>query len=623
MLSIGFQAPYILAAVVSKSDQDFKASISILKSAKFSWDTTTKLWKKHAVLYTSNLHDLLAIGTEVYFPKPIKDLIENYSNTLPSELEKYETIDQIDYSQLSDFKPIKGKAPYENFQDEDIKRALQQNRFLFNWTMGAGKSFATSIIYEFLKIYRSVDKFILFTSRIGTYNLKNELTKFCKHLDVSDIEVFNSTKSFGKNRKIFDSEDINNKKVLVMSYDSWKLIAKEYGDTERSKKVNIPLENFFKDQKNWLICFDECQYLSNPKSGRSKSIFKYLRRFKYRYLFSATPADKPEKLYSVCVLLDPKLAKLLTYGDWLAKYNDLGTYFSKYAINKKAWHWEELDQLNQDLTLYSSKRSYEVLDLPPYSTEEFEIEMSEKQRNIYKLFTTELVKKCLTENETVVDSTVALIRHAFALVTSFCENPNIIATSKSDMISDTIRKLCEKYNFNKDYAKLDVVDAILDDEVDEKGHRGIVWYIHPVTKDTIAERYKKYDPIIVSSELSEIERDALIKKFKSDDNHKILIASQNILATSVTLVECSFAVYLETSFSYESFYQSTGRIYRIGQENPVKIYHIWLKNSTDMFHKTAIETKGDLVSMLFTKNKPKFENLKQVQKLFLGELEDL
>lgn len=623
MISLGFQAPYIIAAIVSKSDQDFKSSVSILKSAKFQFNPGTKQWRKHAALYTENLYDLLRIGTEVYFPEPIKDLIVKYPETLPSELEKFEQISQIEYTALSNFRPIVGKAPFENFQDTDIRRALQQNRFLFNWTTGCGKSFATSIIYEYLRKNRNIEKMILFTSAIGTYNLRNELSKFCIHIKDEDVAVFNSAKSFKKTRAIFDDEEVQNKHVLVFSYDSWKLITKAYGDSEKGKKLNVPLTNFFKDQKDWLICFDECQYLSNPKSGRSKSILKYLKYFKYRYLFSATPADKPEKLYSVCTILDPKLVRLLNYGDWLSKYNDIGTFFSKYAINKKAWHWDEIDKLNEELTEYSVKRSYEVLDLPDHTVQHIEIDMSEKQRELYKMFTTSIIQTCLSnKKDSIKDTTVALIRYAFTLMTSFCENPNILGNSNSEIVSDVIKKLCNKYNYNKDYAKLDTIDAILDDEVSENENRGIIWYIHPATKDEVAKRYEKLNPIIISAELSETERDKLLKEFKTDAKHKIIIASQNILATSVTLTECSFAIYLETSFSYETYYQSAGRIYRIGQTQPVRIYHIWLKQSTDMYHKKAIEAKHDLVNMLFSKTKPKFTALSQIKDLFMGKLDD-
>lgn len=633
MISIGFQAPKIVASVMNCKDQsDFASQTSILKNQKFTWNPNTKYWEKSALLYNDNLEDILkCVAKDVYFPAPIKQLIKEFPSKLPSELIQDQEILNIDYSKLckinpktdSHFCPVKGKAPYENYQDEDIRRALRQNRFLFNWSMGCGKSFATAIIYEYLKVYKNVDKMILLTTRIGTYNLQSELSKFCLHVDRDDILVFNSPKSYKKySRRIFDNEEVCNKKILVFSYDSWKLMATAYGDKARGRTLNIPLDNFYGVGKDKLICLDECQQLSNPKSERSRSLFKYMKFFKYRYLFSATPADKNEKLYSVCMLLDPKLVRYMKYNEWINYYNDVGTWFSKYAINPKKWHQEDLDALNQDLAKYSAKRdAKDVLELPPARTETFTIDMSDKQKELYKLLTNDIVNNAIKKNPSLDGASVDVIHEAFSTVCSFCENPNILGTNTSQLVSDHIKEKCAKYNYSSDYAKLDVIDAILEDEIDEQEvpNRGILWYTHPKTKDVVVERYAKYKPIIIAAELSEEERDAALAEFKSNPEHKILIASQNILATSVTLIECTFAIYLETSFSFETYLQSTGRIYRIGQDKHVRFYHIWLNESTDMFHVNAIETKRSLVDTLFSAKEKLVLSLAQMRDLFSGK----
>lgn len=623
MISIGFNSPNITASILNaKKPGEFEASVSILKNQKFRWNAANKLWEKSAIFYSDNLYDTLRLVTDVYFPEPVKQEIKNYPSTLQSELIQNAEVEYIDYSKIikAPYKPIQGKHPFEDFQDEDIRKSLKQNRFLFNWTMGLGKSFATAVIYEYLRTYKNVPKMILLTSRIGTYNLQDELCKFCLHLDKEDILVFNSPKSFKKfGRKIFDVEEVNNKKVLIFSYDSWKLMVSSY--KEKSKSFSKKeLDNFFGVETDKLICLDECHYLSNPKSDRSKSIFKYLGYFKYRYLFSATPADKNEKLYSICLMLDPKLCMYLSYSDWINKYNDVGTWFSKYAINKNGWHEEELEELNQQLSKYSAKRNAEdVLNLPKCTFKTFNVDMSEKQRNLYKLITNDIVNNAMKKNPGMDDTSIDVIKEAFSTVMSFVENPNVLATSPSDTVSDSLKEKCAKYNFASDYIKLDVVDAILEDELDNN-QRGIIWYIHPKTKDVIIERYKKYDPVIISAEMSEEERNEKLKAFKEDEKHKILIASQNILSTSVTITEATFAIYLEVSFSYATYLQSTGRIYRIGQENPVRMYHIWINDSTDVFHQKAIEQKSDLVNSLFSAREKPILSLKQMKELFEGNI---
>lgn len=620
MISLGFKDGKIVANIVQETQDNFKTCCSLLKSQKFIWNPKESQWEKSAVMYSSELFDILSSVAKVYFPDIARDAIKNYNENMPSELILTNPIDKIDYNKYSEFNPIVGKAPYENFQDEDIRAALRQNRFLFNWEMGCGKSFATSIIYEYQKDHVNTQKMFLFTTKIGTYNLKKELAKFCKSLTVDDVEVFNSAKSFKKTgRKIFDIDEICNKKVLVFSYDSWKLIASSYGDKKAGRTLNVPIQNFFQGTEP-LLCLDECHQLSNPKSERSKAIFKYLKFFKYRYLFSATPADKNEKIYSFAMTLDPKLVFFLKYNEWLSKYNDMGTWFSRYAINKKGWHEEELAELNKKLTKYSAKRkAAEVLDLPEcIFVDPFMIEMSEKQRDLYREVVNDIVNNIIKKNPDMSASSVDIIKEAFGTVMSFVENPNVLGSGSNTNVSPDIKEKCLKYNFQNDYAKLDVVDAILEDEVDDKENRGIVWYTHPLTKDCLMERYKNYNPILVHAEMDEEERFAAIEEFKRNPEHRILVASEYILSTSVTLIECTFAVYLETAFSYETYIQSTGRIYRIGQKEKVRIYHCYFENTVDTFHINAIENKKNLVDVLFTKQKPLL-SLKQMRDLFQGK----
>ena len=144
--------------------------------------------------------------------------------------------------------------------------------------------------------------------------------------------------------------------------------------------------------------------------------------------------------------------------------------------------------------------------------------------------------------------------------------------------------------------------------------------IHSLLKllQALLERYKDYDPIVITADMEEEERFEKVEEFKKNDNHKILIASEYILSTSVTLIECTFAVYLETAFSYETYLQSTGRIYRIGQKQQVRIYHIYYENTVDTFHISAIQNKQDLVDSLFTKKKPLF-SLQQIKNIFQGQ----
>lgn len=618
-------------ADIPYGDQEqFNAHINAVKAAKFTYDGKEKVWSKPIVMVQDNLYDMLMLFVKkVWLSPEDRVYIKNYADTLPSELKKTEELKSINYKELVNFPPFKGKAPYENYQDEDIRRALSQNRFLFNWEMGLGKSFATAVVYKYLEKYANCGKMILFTSKVGTYNLNDEMAKFCKDLKPEDTLVLASDDDLKKlkdylprgqkkdYRKIFDLPEVDNKKIIVFNYDAWKLVAKAYGDSVNKHSVNIPIQNFFGNYEP-LVCFDECHKLGNPKSDRTKLIFRYLRYFNYRYLFSATPADKNEKIYSPAMILDPKLVYYLSYSQWVNKYNDVGTYFSKYAINKKKWHEEDLSELNYKLLDYSAKRlSVDCLNLPELKiVKPILLDLDPEQASIYKKAVNYLINKAIGDGKDGY-GLADVVRDCFLLIQTLLENPNVCGIdSSSEKLSPEIKEMCTKYDYANNFAKLQVTDSIIEDESEDE-KRGLIWYVHPKTLDCLKERYAKYNPICVSASCTDKERDALINEFKKNPEHKILIASINIMNTSVTVTEATYAVYLENTYSYENYFQSTGRIYRIGQRNPVKIYHMYYKNTANVYSQIALNNKKDLVNMLFSGEKVSM-SLTQIRDLFLG-----
>lgn len=609
--------------------------ILALKTAKFRFDKTSKAWWMPIQLMSEQVYGTLKLFVnDIFYTDYDRELVRNYRNTLPTELKLFPAIEKIDYDSIVNWPPIKGKAPYENFQDEDIRKALRLNHYLFCWEMGCGKSFATSVIYKYREANNNCGKMILFTSKIGTNNLDSEMAKFCKGLKDEDTLVFSSLDSYkqvkqwlprgskiSRMRKIFDIPEVNDKKILVFSYDAWKIVAKEYGDTERNRSTNVPIENFFKDYEP-LLCLDECHKMSNPQAARFKYLARYYSKFNFRYAFSATPADKPEKLYSIATFLDPWLVEYMSYSDWIQKYNEVGTYFSKFAINKNKWDQELLDDLNLRMSKLSAKRAaYDVLDLPELKlVKPIILDMDEEQKKIYRFVVNDLINRAIAEGKD--DYGLGdVIRDSFLQIQNLLENPNVCGKdSTSTKFTDEVKEMCESYNYSEKFAKLNIVDDIIEDE-DEDGHRGIIWYMHPKTLEELKKRYAKYKPICMEASCKDDKvRQALVDEFKKNSEHKILIASITLMNTSLTVTEASYAVYLENTYSYENYFQSTGRIYRYGQKNPVRIYHMFYRNTSNMSSLLALNAKKDLVNSLFSGDKCKM-SLAEVKDLFTGNFD--
>ena len=178
------------------------------------------------------------------------------------------------------------------------------------------------------------------------------------------------------------------------------------------------------------------------------------------------------------------------------------------------------------------------------------------------------------------------------------------------------------YNYVRDSYKLKVLKDILDDRVNDLGERGIVWYFHPDTKDAILDELKQYNPTVISAGTKPIEMHNKIEEFKKNPNSKIIVASINLMNTSVTITECTFNVYLERTFAYNDYEQSRRRTWRNGQTNTVRYYFMCYNQSIDNLQLDNLAAKGAILNTLMNKDYIDNEMWKRIFNSNGGEIWD-
>ena len=115
-----------------------------------------------------------------------------------------------------------------------------------------------------------------------------------------------------------------------------------------------------------MLLLDESHEIANPSSYQGAYVQLHSSFFDYRYLFTGTFADKPEKMYNQLKTLDPYLVHNLSYTEWLDEYAYLGTRYSQFAIRE--WKKHKLEELNETMRRYyiSEYATEDVLNLPPH-----------------------------------------------------------------------------------------------------------------------------------------------------------------------------------------------------------------------------------------------------------------
>jgi hypothetical protein len=124
-----------------------------------------------------------------------------------------------------------------------------------------------------------------------------------------------------------------------MTYDTLKFVQDAYYCANHNKPKLTKDDKYSTNQapiKDWLngsegiLFLDESHLLGNSGTRRSECMDMIVPFFKYRYCFSATPWDDFSKSYMQLKILDQALVYGLSYSNWLSKFYNIGTRYSKW-----------------------------------------------------------------------------------------------------------------------------------------------------------------------------------------------------------------------------------------------------------------------------------------------------
>jgi len=594
MIKIEYEDEYLL---LKASGHNFSEQIESLKSLGAQYDSRKKYWS-------------ISVGK---FNEVFRDL-EHYTISISEydkqEIKKYfEEIDELEVIfKRSEYKKFNAEllniGPLKSFQEEDFNKAINRNRFLASWSTGLGKSWLLSGLLTHLRHQQKVNKALILTSSIGILNLPHELKKFIPNYNKSRTLIVKSITQL-KNRLIFD-EDYD---IIVCGYDTFRAICDAYDKSvnDRKKKVkyrttSLPLKEWFGNY-NGIIFLDECHLLGSPSSLRSRAIEMNLRFFKYRYMFSATPADKEEKMYLTLKILNKKLVNGLNYYGWVEQFCTLGNKWSKYGLNKDTWNHQKWALLQDDLYKnYAAKREKALLGLKPaYDIPTIYVDMSPEHREIYEAFTYEVMGDIKQRNVKNNAGLVANLTNTFTYLQLAVDNPLcLLKTPSFEKFGIELQHKIKNFNYNKSFNKLNILDSIIEEECIENDNKIIISYYHPITLEGL-KNHLKTGFHVVSSDIPKEQRFEIIEDFKKSSN-KIILASIMIANNSYTLTECKAAVFFEKTWEYIIYEQFRGRIYRIGQEDEVRYYNLCFNKSIDNLMLLNLEQKGKVVDGLIKKN---------------------
>jgi len=606
MLKIEVDEERILASIYRS--QNFSEVVAVLKNSKSTYDPALRKWE----IGLRKLEDI-AQAVSNFEAVDISDSTRNSIELLKKKTTSLKSLTPVGV--LSDLKvpPVKGKPPFEDYQWQDIQRALQTNRLGFGHQQGLGKSFISISTIHLLEKYRKVKKILFITSNSGVLSLAKEFLKF------SDIPKDQIIIGGTHNRRPFDN---TNARVILMNYRSFLLVSDDYQKDHNSKtkdyrKCPIPVSNWLQGDQGILV-LDESHNVANPKARQTKALFLIAPFFEYRYLASGTPADKPEKWFSQLKIMDNGLVGNQSYTDWLNEYADIGNRFSAYAINFfKPYKLKQLQDISS--RHWIRRFSEDTLELPDNIKKKIYVSMTPEHREIYESVVESELK--YMQNKGAITS--RNVYSAFPHIMSSIDNPEILLDNEETLreklapfAGERIYKAVKKFKFDKHHAKVEATIDLLEEHGDSKT---VIWVSHPSTAHNLMIVLAKYNPVFVDGtsekekgEQTDQMKERIVSKFREDPECRVLIASIQSLNSAMTIVESNVQIYFDSTFNFTIFDQSMKRIHRIGQDKHVYTYFLVFDSSLNVLQYKNLEEKDYINSTFLNKEIVNEKDLKDI-----------
>jgi SNF2 family DNA or RNA helicase len=316
-----------------------------------------------------------------------------------------------------------------------------------------------------------------------------------------------------------------------------------------------------------LVILDECHYIKNLTSKRTKLVRKMFSTVQRRILLSGTAIkNRTEELFSLLNFVNPTSWENFHYFglNYCAAYE--GNFGWDY---KGASNLEEL--FNKMSPNFLRRLKSDVLkDLPPKTRSEIIVSLTEKQFKEYQKLEQGVIDSA---NETDEDS-----------FSSSGEEPLFI---------QSIQKLRQFTNKIKSEFVLDYLNGI------KETNRKIVVFSHYVASaESLFEHYKENSVLFTGKKTMQDKQDA-VDKFQTDPNCNFFYGTIGAAGVGITLTAADIALFIERAWSPSDNIQAEDRIHRLSQESDtVQIIIMICEGTIDEEVEKLLEKKEGIINMV-------------------------
>ncbi len=328
------------------------------------------------------------------------------------------------------------------------------------------------------------------------------------------------------------------------------------------------------------VILDEGQYIKNFATGWTKEIKKI--KSVNRIILSGTPIENNLlELWSIFDFIMP---------GYLGTVNEFKrNYYSVDVQEKKLF---ELSLKIKPFILQRKKIDY--LDLPNKKINNVYVKMSDSERNIYDTLLSnfkDTLEVSVDQDQNIVKNRIEIL----ALITKlrqFCCSSQLINI------------------FDEDDSKLNECIHLIETIQAKDPKAKIVLFSNFKSMLELIDKEltnRKNKPLLITGDNKRSDRDAIIEKFKDDQQSNILLISLKVGGVGLNLNFANNVILYNPWWNESAESQAMDRLHRIGQEQEVNVYKLLYENSIESNIEKLKKNKIDIINKTF--NQLNFKDL--------------
>lgn len=466
----------------------------------------------HISINLLNIFEIIKISKEnkIQIPKKVVQHLNLYMNYINHELEE-NLINLNNYNRIP--KP---------FQSTGILFGLLNKHVMIADEMGLGKTI------QGLGIISYANAFPLIV--VCPNSLKYKWLNECQLIENKKIKVIDTN-----TKNIEDNIDI-----IIMGYE-----------TVKKHIEKIELNNNIKS-----IIFDECHYLKNPKTKRSKSCKRLTNKKEYIIELSGSP------------LLN-RTNDLINQIDLLNKMEDVGGYqyyVDNYCINEK----------EERLKKYREKKDIECGNIREYYSDDNKNktknykELSEKiKMNFYiRREKKDILKDLPPKTRTILPVEITNKSDYLKLLKEYKSEKDL--KKKKNILEQLKEKACQ--------GKMEAIVERIESHMENK-EKVVVFAYHRKMQEDLINMFP--NALKITAEQSDFDRHKNAVEFQENEDKLIIICSISIANCGFDLFSASQVLFAEMDWVPLINIQCEDRTHRIGQKDCVNVWYLIAKDTIE------------------------------------------